>query len=177
MIRLLSFKSFPVFVFCILFIGQQLTAKAMAQVNGEDGLDKTVTVQYNKLSLSMVESTEKNLKSSSAKDVKLEPLTIVEENIANNLSSHWAWPEYTLDMIDSYSPFLFRTKKSQAVEEVKVLLTVDSKGKLSGYELVSEVDKGLKERLDYLVRKLPKCKPVPGFSNYSPEVFELTIRK
>lgn len=149
----------------------------MAQVNGEDGLDKNVTVQYNKLSLSVVDSKNKDFKTSSPSEVKMEPLTLVEENIANNLSSHWAWPEYTLDMIDSYSPFLFRTKKSQAVEEVKVLLSVDSKGKLSGYELVSDVDKGLKERIDYLVRKLPKCKPVPGFSDYSPEVFELTIRK
>ncbi|WP_268034964.1 hypothetical protein [Algoriphagus sp. PAP.12] len=177
MIRQYSIKSLPVFIFCILFIGQQLTAKAMAQVNGEDGIDKNVTVQYNKLSLSMVEPTERNFKISSAEDVELVPLTLVEENIANNLSSHWAWPEYTLEMIDSYSPFLFRTKKSQEVEEVKVHLKVDSKGKVSGYELVSEVDKGLKERIDYLVRKLPKCKPVPGFSNYSPEVFELTIRK
>lgn len=149
----------------------------MAQVNGEEGLEKNVTVQYNKLSLSVVDTYSKDFKTSSANEVKMEPLTLVEENIANNLSSHWAWPEYTLDMIDSYSPFLFRTKKSQAVEEVKVLLTVDSKGKLSGYELISDVDKGLKERIDFLVRKLPKCKPVPGFSNYSPEVFELTIRK
>ncbi|HSF55093.1 MAG TPA: hypothetical protein VLA71_15165, partial [Algoriphagus sp.] len=103
--------------------------------------------------------------------------TTIEENIARNLNSHWVWHEYTLEMIDSYSTFLFRTKKSQELEEVKILLDVNSKGRVAGFEILGEVDKGLKERLDHMIRKLPDCKPVPGYSSYSPEKFELTIRK
>jgi hypothetical protein len=115
--------------------------------------------------------------SSDPEELELSPLSVTEEKNARNLNSHWAWPEYTLEMIDSYSPFLFRTKRSQALDEVKVLLDVNSKGKVSGFEVVGEVDKGLKERLDHMIRKLPDCKPVPGYPNYSPERFELTIKK
>jgi hypothetical protein len=105
------------------------------------------------------------------------PLSTIEKENARNLDSHWAWPEYTLEMIDSYSPFLFRTKKSQALNEVKVLVDVNSKGKVSGFEILSQVDKGLQNRIDHMIRKLPTCKPVPGYPNYSPERFELTIKK
>lgn len=165
----------------MIFLAVQLSVSAAAQMNGdetkEDKIESPI-VKYNRLSLKSVPNKSVNGEEITiSKDLELKPLTNTEESMASNLDSHWAWPEYTLDMIDSYSPFLFRTKKSRDVEEVKVLLMVDSKGKLSGYELLTETDKGLRERIDYLVRQLPKCKPVPGFANYSPETFELTIRK
>ncbi|NVJ87433.1 MAG: hypothetical protein HWE15_14080 [Algoriphagus sp.] len=134
-------------------------------------------VAYHNIRLRTVETSDLSNASNHYEMADLKPLSIIEKNIADNLESHWTWPEYTLDMIDSYSPFLFRTKKSREYEEVKVLLLINSSGKLSGYEMMTEVDKGLKERLDYLIRKLPELKPVPGFDSYRSEAFELTIRK
>ncbi|NVK49843.1 MAG: hypothetical protein HWE09_08740 [Cyclobacteriaceae bacterium] len=134
-------------------------------------------VAYNNIRLRTVETPMESISSKQSESRNLEPLTLIEKNLAHNLESHWIWPEYTLDMIDSYSPFLFRTKKSQEIEEVKVILMVNSRGKLSGYEMMTEVDRGMKERLDYLIRKLPELKPVPGYNSYSAEAFELTIRK
>jgi hypothetical protein len=80
-------------------------------------------------------------------------------------------------MIDSYSPFLFRTKKSVKLKEVRVLLTVNEFGELVGFELINENDKGLKEQLDFMIRKMPNCKPVPGFEMHQGETFELVISK
>ncbi|MCS5488946.1 hypothetical protein [Algoriphagus limi] len=134
-------------------------------------------VAYNNIRLRTVETPLEVNSSKQFKSGNLEPLTVIEKNLANNLESHWTWPEYTLEMIDSYSPFLFRTKKSQEIEEVKVILLVNSRGRLSGYEMMTEVDRGTQERLDYLIRKLPELKPVPGFDSYSAEAFELTIKK
>lgn len=181
MMNSFKIKTFGPIATVMIFLAVQLSVSAAAQMNGDESNDdklESSIVRYNRLSLKSVPN--KSVKAEEitiSKDLELKPLTNTEESMASNLDSHWAWPEYTLDMIDSYSPFLFRTKKSREVEEVKVLLMVDSKGKLSGYELLTETDKGLKERIDYLVRQLPKCKPVPGFANYSPETFELTIRK
>jgi hypothetical protein len=47
---------------------------------------------------------------------------MLENHMAESLNSHWAWKENTLVMIDSFSPFLFRTKKSRSIVEVKMLL-------------------------------------------------------
>ena len=178
MSQILRSKATTLFIFIFVLVGQQLAAGALAQANGDDFIATSLTVHYNNLKLRLVEDSRSGkTEPSSPEDLRQVPLTIVEENLAHNLNSHWAWPEYTLDMIDSYSPFLFRTKKSREIEEVKVLLKVSATGKVEGYELQSEVDKGLRERIDYLVRKLPDCKPVPGFQEYSAEVFELTIQK
>ena len=166
----------------LVFLGLVLTyplenGRAIAQQNPEtSSLDMRV-VQFHKLSLQKLVVEVEAGDFTKPEDLQLVPLSLIEENIARNLNSHWVWPEYTLEMIDSYSPFLFRTKKSQDLEEVKVLLEVNSKGRVSGFEVLGEVDKGLKERLDYMIRKLPDCKPVPGFSSYTPEKFELTIKK
>lgn len=134
-------------------------------------------VQYHRLSLNRLISSNEALDFTKAEELVLLPLTPVEENMARNLNSHWAWKENTLEMIDSYSPFLFRTKKSQDLEEVKILLDVNSKGRVVGFEVLGDVDKGMRERLDHMIRKLPDCKPVPGYLTYSPEKFELTLRK
>lgn len=150
---------------------------ALAQQNPNLTEINLSVVQYHRLSLHKLIASTDSDDFTKAEELELSPLTTIEENIARNLDSHWAWPEYTLEMIDSYSPFLFRTKKSQDLEEVIVQLEVNSKGRLIGFEVMGEVDKGLKERLDHMIRKLPDCKPVPGFSTYPPEKFELTIRK
>jgi hypothetical protein len=95
-----------------------------------------------------------------------------------NAISPWVFPVHTLDMVDSYTPFIFRTKKSAEIEELKVIININAKGKISGYEVVNEdADKGLIERVGHVVRKLPQATPVPGFNDYSPMEFELVIRK
>lgn len=168
--------------FSLTFLGLVLAfpldhGAAVAQENPDSEELNLATVQFQRLSLHKLIAFAKSDEFTKAEELELSQLTTIEENIARNLNSHWAWPEYTLEMIDSYSTFLFRTKRSQDLEEVKVLLDVNSKGRVSGFEILGEVDKGLKERLDHMIRKLPDCKPVPGFSSYIPERFELTIRK
>jgi hypothetical protein len=171
-------RSFQAILSLGLFLFFPLENKAaVAQQNLDFELPEAKGIQYNKLSLQKLLPQVASDDFTKAEDLELTPLTIIEENIARNLNSHWVWAEYTLEMIDSYSPFLFRTKKSQELEEVIVLLEVDSRGKLAGFEVVGEIDKGLKERLDYVIRKLPECKPVPGFESYTRETFELTIRR
>ncbi len=91
--------------------------------------------------------------------------------------AHWSFAENSLEMVDSYSPFIFRTKKSQEIEEVRIQLEVDSMGRISGFDVLNSEDKGLINRLDYVIRKLPNCEPVPGLSQYGPQVFEMVIRK
>ena len=150
---------------------------AIAQQNSGLESYSSVSVYFNHLIINKVINENPIETPSNKEEMKFEPLTLVEENLARNLNSHWAWPEYTLEMVDSYSPFLFRTKKSQALEEVKIMLSVNSKGRIDGFEILGEVDKGLRERLDHMIRKMPDCKPVPGYSNYTPTKFEMTIRK
>ena len=150
---------------------------AIAQQNSELAYTVESSIVYNRLVINKINSIEPLAEAERVDEMKFEPLTTVESNVARNLNSHWVWPEYTLDMIDSYSPFLFRTKKSQALEEVKILLNVNSKGRISGFEVLSEVDKATKERLDHMIRKMPDCKPVPGFEAYTASIFELTIKK
>ncbi|GMQ26714.1 hypothetical protein Aoki45_33970 [Algoriphagus sp. oki45] len=166
---------FPFFL--ILFTLPFENQAAIAQQTVEYLAVNPLPVKYNHLEIKRVELNSFTETPSSKEDVSYSDLTTVEESMAKNLNSHWAWPEYTLDMIDSYSPFLFRTKKSQSLEEVKVMLQVDARGRISGFEVLSEVDKGLKERLDHMIRKMPDCKPVPGYQEYAPALFELTINK
>ncbi|MFC3414129.1 hypothetical protein [Algoriphagus hitonicola] len=111
----------------------------------------------------------------SDKDEKASLRAVVAEEKAESAS--WKFADFTVEMIDSYSPFIFRTKKSQQLEEVRVILEVNSMGAISGFELENSEDKGLKERLDYVIRKLPKCEPIPGKQDYGPQSFELIIQK
>ena len=165
-------------VFLCLFISVPLASgDLIAQETAEVAEIRLNFIQYHKLSLRNLETSSEFEKVSLPNELEIIPLSVVEENVARNLNSHWAWAESSLDMIDSYSPFLFRTKKSSPIEEIKVLLQVNSRGKLSGFEVLGDVDKGTLERLDHILRKLPDCKPVPGFDKYGQETFELTIRK
>jgi hypothetical protein len=150
---------------------------AIAQQNSELPESNLGIIQFERLTLQKLKDISVLGDFSKPEELEILPLSTIEKENARNLDSHWAWPEYTLEMIDSYSPFLFRTKKSQALNEVKVLVDVNSKGKVSGFEILSQVDKGLQNRIDHMIRKLPTCKPVPGYPNYSPERFELTIKK
>jgi len=102
---------------------------------------------------------------------------LIEEASLASISP-WAFPVHTLDMVDSYMPFIFRTKKSAEIDELKVILNINDKGKISGFEVLNEdADKGLIERVGYMVRQLPQARPIPGFNDYSAMDFELVIRK
>lgn len=94
-----------------------------------------------------------------------------------DFGSPWSWPEFTLEMVDSYTPFIFRTKNSAALDEVRVILNVNEKGKLVGYEFLTEADRGLEQRIAHVLRKLPNCLPFPGHAVYGPTDFELIIKK
>ncbi|MEP1259083.1 hypothetical protein, partial [Algoriphagus sp.] len=149
----------------------------VAQVpNGVTVADENFVV-YNNLRLRTVENVSATSKVSTPSDLIFFPLTPLEDNLAKELNSHWIWSETTLEQINSYSPFIFRTKKSAKNEEVKVLLQVNSSGRLNGVKVLGKVDKGLQERLDYVLRKLPDCKPIPGHSTYGTQTFELVIKK
>jgi hypothetical protein len=176
MTKLFFFKStLAIFSMAILF---PLTAGGVKAQGSVDFIENPVnTAEYNNLVIRNISTFNPGALNSKIEDLNVEPLSMVEKHMAESLNSHWAWRENTLAMIDSFSPFLFRTKKSRSIDEVKMLLQVSAKGKLTGFEIVGEVDKGLRERIDHMLRKLPDCKPVPGFSNYSPVLFELVIRK
>ncbi|WP_241410184.1 hypothetical protein [Belliella alkalica] len=114
---------------------------------------------------------------SSSADVLLSKVIDESSNDFSDFGSEWVWPDYTMDLVESFTPFLFRTKESAQFEEIRVVLNVDNRGKLVGYEFITEVDKGLEERMAHVLRKLPKCLPVPGYSSYEATDFELIIRR
>jgi hypothetical protein len=106
-------------------------------------------------------------------NVRLQPLTTFETSTA---ICAWTWPEVTLDIIDSHLPFIFRTKKSSTIDELKVLVNINSNGKIIGFDMLTEnIDKGTKERVAHVLRKLPQAQPVPGFTTYAGTSFELLI--
>ena len=92
-------------------------------------------------------------------------------------SSSWKFSEDFNALIDSYSPFIFRTKKSQEIDQVNFIIEVNSFGKIVGFEMENAEDKGLKERLDYVVRQLPDCQPAEGVASYKSEKFEIILKK
>jgi hypothetical protein len=89
----------------------------------------------------------------------------------------WFWPEETFSMLDSYAPFIFRTKKSASViDELRVVISINEFGKVIGYKILNDSpDKGLKERVAYVLRKMPDAVPVPGFNSYQSMDFELVM--
>jgi len=157
--------------FCIVPISEALLFAQVDQIFHEDFLI------YNNLRISSIENDDDSIIATADYDLEILPLSALENKFADTIKSHWVWADNTLDMINSYSPFLFRTKKSAKLKEVRVLLTVNELGALIGFELMNENDKGLKERLDFMIRKMPNCKPVPGFETYQGETFELVISK
>ena len=89
----------------------------------------------------------------------------------------WFWPEETFSLLDSYAPFIFRTKKSaSAIDELRVVISINEFGKVKGYKILNDsADKGLKERVAYVLRKMPDAVPVPGFNSYHSMDFELVM--
>jgi hypothetical protein len=89
----------------------------------------------------------------------------------------WFWSEETFEMLDGYVPFIFRTKKSaSSIDELRVVISINEFGKVIGHKILNEsADKGLKERLAYVLRKLPDAIPVPGFNYYESMDFELIM--
>jgi len=80
-------------------------------------------------------------------------------------------------MLDGYAPFIFRTKKSaSAIDELRVVISINEFGKVIGYKILNvSPDKGLKERLAHVIRKMPDAIPVPGFDSYGSMDFELVM--
>lgn len=101
----------------------------------------------------------------------------MEPEVSTAASSSWKFSEDFNTLIDSYSSFIFRTKKSRGMEQINFVIEVNSVGKIVGFELVSEGDKGLTQRLDYVVRQLPDCLPVVGVGSYKAEKFEVILKK
>jgi hypothetical protein len=88
----------------------------------------------------------------------------------------WTFTEEAVEILDHYLPFIFRTKKSAAIEELRVVLSINEFGKLTGFRILNEgADKGLKERMGHVLRKLPAAVPVPGFQTYQPMEFQLVM--
>ena len=88
----------------------------------------------------------------------------------------WTWTESAMELLDKSTAFIFRTKKSSEVETLRVILSINDQGKMIGYKVMNEeADKGLIERVGYVLRKMPNAVPVPGFDNYGPMDFELTF--
>lgn len=88
-------------------------------------------------------------------------------------SSSWEWSPVALSVLESYVPFIFRTKKSSELEELEVLVAIDAKGKIKSYKLLNaEEDRGLRERIGYALRQMPKAEAVPGRDNYEPMEFK-----
>jgi hypothetical protein len=156
-------------LFAVVIMGAGALVPCMALGNSDDG-----------------KGIAKEEKIVELKVVSLKPVTHIgqtvysdqDEKIEHTYISPWTFPVHTLDVVDSYVPFIFRTKKSASIEELKVIISVNEKGKLSGYEVLNEeADKGLVERIGHVVRQMPNALAVPGFQNYEPMEFELVIRK
>lgn len=117
-------------------------------------------------------SDDKDLKSSSSSEIR------VHSSAEDTYGAAWEFPEYTNELIDSYAPFIFRTKKSAEIEELRVILNVNEKGKISGYQVLNDnADRGLVERMGFVLRQLPKPQAVPGFETNEATDFLLTIKK
>jgi hypothetical protein len=153
----MTMKKFLILFAVTLLAGASSTSMALASNEGDRIISKDNSEELNIISIN--------------------PISL-EGDVENTYISPWAFPIHTLDVVDSYVPFIFRTKKSATIEELKVIISVNEKGKLSGYEVLNEgVDRGLVERVGHMVRQLPNAKPVPGFQNYEAMEFELIIRK
>jgi hypothetical protein len=162
----MTMKKFLILV-AVAVMGAGALVPCMALVNNEEKtVSKEKTEVLNIVSLKPVSHIEQPVYFEKA------------EEIENSYISPWAFPVHTLDVVDSYVPFIFRTKKSAEIEELKVIISINNKGKLSGFEVLNEdADKGLVERVGFVVRQMPNAKPVPGFQSYEAMDFELVIKK
>lgn len=163
---LLSVLSF-IFLITVSF-GQEALANTLEEKLADKVDSKNNAVSYNTVTI-------KKYNDNAINAIEIENSS--NQSMAADFGSAWVWPEFTLEMIDSYMPFIFRTKISAELDEVRVVLNVNNKGKLVGYELLTEADKGLEERIAHVLRKFPRCTPVPGYENYDAMDFELIIKR
>ncbi|KEO74158.1 toxin-antitoxin system YwqK family antitoxin [Anditalea andensis] len=78
--------------------------------------------------------------------------------------------------VDMHHDFIFRTKKSLDINELKVVLKINQKGKMVGYEFLTKVDNGTRERLSYVLRQMTDWYPAIEEGVQVPMEYELTIR-
>ncbi|SNS19555.1 hypothetical protein SAMN06295967_10548 [Belliella buryatensis] len=145
---------------------------------GQESLARTTNNDIEaKLKVNAISFKSVTLKTVNFEAVHTETHSEATEDVLADFGSPWAWPVFTLEMVESYMPFIFRTKTSSELDEVRILLNVNNQGKLVGYEMLTEADRGLEQRIAHVLRKLPKCLPVPGYSNYDATDFELIIKR
>lgn len=80
------------------------------------------------------------------------------------------------EFVDQHSSFIFRTKKSMEIEELKVILNISHHGKLVGYDFLTEVDNGTQQRVAYVLRQMSDWNPAMEEGMFVPMEYELTIR-
>jgi hypothetical protein len=80
------------------------------------------------------------------------------------------------EFVDQHSSFIFRTKKSVDIEELKVVLSINHKGKLVGYDFLTKVDNGTQQRVEYVLRQMTDWHPAMEEGMFVPSEYELTIR-
>jgi hypothetical protein len=157
-----------IFFFAVIISSQQLLASVSDSnrglskkndINKEEGLKENVSLiplgTSNEMDGEFLESSE---------------------NVNYFYYAPWTWSESAMELLDKSTAFIFRTKKSSEVDTLRVIVSINDHGKMIGYKVMNEeADKGLIERVGYVLRKMPNAVPVPGFDNYGPMDFELTF--
>lgn len=80
------------------------------------------------------------------------------------------------EFVDQYSSFIFRTKKSIELEELEVILNINQKGKLVGYDFLTDVDNGTQQRVAYVLRQMSDWHPAMEEGMFVPMEYKLTIK-
>jgi len=80
------------------------------------------------------------------------------------------------EFVDQHTSFIFRTKKSLEIDELKVILNINHKGKLVGYDFLTEVDNGTQQRVAYVIRQMSDWHPAMEEGMFVPTEYELTIK-
>ena len=107
-----------ILVMFILSYGQVTIASGLQLSDGNDN----EVVSANAVNFKSVTLKKYN----SVDTYTIEVSKIDNANELADFGSPWAWPEFTLEMVDSYTPFIFRTKNSAALDEVRVILNVNN---------------------------------------------------
>lgn len=157
-----------IFFFAVSISGQQLLASN--SVSDRDFSKKNVNDKEEGLkeNVSMIPLGDSN-------DIDGQLLES-SDNINYFYYAPWTWTESAMELLDKSTAFIFRTKKSSEVDTLKVIVSINDQGKMIGYKVMNEeADKGLIERVGYVLRKMPNAVPVPGFDDYGPMDFELTF--
>ncbi|WP_439488417.1 hypothetical protein [Algoriphagus sp.] len=99
-----------------LFLFTSIGGKSMvAQVCSLNVYLEKNFAEYHNVQLRNIANSVVSEEVSDPSDLVFFPLTSVEKELIRTLNLHWIWAENTLEIIDSYSPFLFRTKKSARI--------------------------------------------------------------